>query len=477
MINLNLCQTLACPAGRPGVTLALSLALGFCLAGSCPAAAQRTAANAQSLVYSDYAQPQGRIQPVDFAAFPKWATLDLQARAREENQSSDKYLAGNDAVYALTRVWGGLELRPQRHVSAYIQFVDAHALGLPLTYVASNMRDAFDGRQAFVDLHAGRFRLIAGRQELRYGSERLVGISNWTNASRTWDGFLGRIGDKNRLDLFTTSVVAIHPTSLDKHGAGLTFHGAVGTFTTWAPHMVIEPFILVRALPRVQSQQATWGSETEFTFGGEASAKFPDGLYFDLLEAVQRGSYSNDSIRAGAGYIKAGYFAGHLNWKPRLAGEYDYASGNPKTDSTRIATFDQQYPSNHNAFGLTDLFGFENLKQERINLDLTPAKPVALLFQQEWLQAASRFDSIYSGSASATVKAPAAGFGSFDIGREFDASGQHAFLGERNMTLNVGIGHFSPGTLMRGNSHGAPLTLAYFGLTYKFNVGHKDLPH
>lgn len=450
------------------------IALAGCLASGDVALAQRSALNPQSLVYSDYGQPQGRVEPVRFADFPQWASVDFQVRAREENQSSDKYISGNDAVYVLTRVWGGLELRPERHITGYLQFVDGHALGLPLAYVASNMRDAFDDRQAFVDVHARNFKVIAGRQELRYGGERLVGISNWTNTSRTFDGFLGRIGDRNRVDLFSSSVVAIHPTSLDTHGAGLTFHGAVGTLTTWAPHMVLQPFVFIKALPRVGSQQSTWGTETEVTPGAEVSAKFPLGVYFDGLEALQRGSYSNDSIRSDAGFIKAGYAADRIEWKPRLAGEYDYASGNPKADPNRIATFDQLYPSNHNAFGLTDLFGFENIKQERVNLDLTPTKPVALLLQQEWLRVASVLDNVYGGSASTTVKAPKGGFLSSDIGREFDASGQYAFLGERNMTMNLGVGHFSPGTLMRENSHGAPLTLAYVGLTYKFNVNHKD---
>jgi hypothetical protein len=450
----------------------LFFALGLLLA-SPPAVAQQSALNPQSLVYSDYPQPQGRVQPFQFGAVPKWASIDFQVRAREENQSSDKYIAGNDAVYVLTRVWGGLEIRPAKQLTAYLQFVDAHALGLPLTYVAANMRDAFDARQAFLAWHSKSFAIIAGRQELRYGSERLVGISNWTNTSRTWDGFLGRIGDKNRLDLFSTSVVVIHPRSLDTHGAGLTFHGAVATITTWAPHTVVSPFVLVKALPRVASQQSVYGTETEVTPGAEVSAKFPVRVYFDTLVAVQRGSYSNDSIRAAAGYFKAGYFADNLFWKPRLAGEYDYASGNPKTDLNRIATFDQQYPSNHNVFGLTDLFGFENIKQERISLDLTPRKPLALLMQQEWLQVSTPFDNVYSASASTTVKAPAGGFHSSDIGREFDASGQYTFLGENNITINAGVGHFSPGTLMRQNAHGAPLTLAYFGLTYKFKVNHK----
>ena len=144
------------------ITIAVSFAIS--LAGAYPALAQQSAVNPPSLVDSDYPQPQGRVQPIRFENFPKWASVDFQIRVRGESQSSDKYIAGNDAIYALTRVWGGLELRPDRHVTAYIQFVDAHALGLPLTYVAANMRDAFDGRQAFVDLHAGRFKLIAGRQ-------------------------------------------------------------------------------------------------------------------------------------------------------------------------------------------------------------------------------------------------------------------------------------------------------------------------
>ena len=461
-------ETLAALAMRRFVVLSL---LSACLLAPRAAVSQQSALNSQALVYSDYPQFQSQVQSLQFDTFPKWLTLDMQLRSREENQSSDKYVSGNNAVYGLTRVWGGLELRPASFLTAYLQFADSHALGLPLYYVAANQRDDFDGRQAFLQFHARNVKIIAGRQELRYGSERLVGISNWTNTSRTWDGFVGRIGDKNRLDLFSTSVVALHPESLDKHGAGLTFHGAVGTISPWVPRTVLQPFVYIRALPRVESQQKTYGTETEVTPGAEVSSRFLGGVYFDALVALQRGSYSNDSIRSAAAYLKAGYGAGWLAWKPRLAGEYDYASGNPNPgkSSYRIGTFDQQYPSNHNAFGLTDLFGFENIKQDRINLDLAPAKRLSLLIQQEWVQVATVYDSVYSGSASATVKAPAGGFLSHDIGREFDASGQYPFLCN-DMTLNLGAGHFSPGSLMQENKHGAPLTLAYFGLTYKFNV-------
>jgi hypothetical protein len=419
--------------------------------------------------YIDYPLQLGKVQSFDLSAMPKWATLDMQLRGRTESQTSDDFISGNEPVYELTRVYGGLEVRPTRSLTGYIQFIDTHALGLPLKFVLPNMRDTFDDRQAYLEFHTKKVKVIAGRQELKYGGERLVGISDWTNNSRTWDGFLGRYGDKNRIDVFSTSVVTVNPVSLDKHGAGLTFHGAVGTIGTLVPNVVIQPFVFVRAFPRVEGAHGVFGTQTTVTPGFEAAGDIPGGLNFDGLLAIQRGSFSNQSIQAGAGYIKAGYRAGHVAWQPRLRGEYDYASGDPHTNPMRMGTFDQQYPSNHNAFGLTDLFGYQNIKEERINLDLTPTKHLALLIQQDWLQVSSTNDNVYSGSAGTVVKAPPGGFLSDDIGREFDASAKYVFLHDY-MVMNVGVGHFSPGTLMRENAHGAPLTIAYLSLTYRFKV-------
>jgi hypothetical protein len=432
----------------------------------------KASAQQSEVHYIEYPGTVGKVQPLQWSAVPRWATIDFQVRGRTENQTSINYLPGNDQLYELSRVYGGLEVRPAKFLTGYLQFIDTHALGLPLQYVAANMRDSFDLRQAYLELDLERAKIFAGRQELKYGGERLVGISDWTNNSRTWDGFLARLGDKNRLDLFATSVVAVHPTSLDKHGAGLTFFGAVGTLGSLVPHVAIQPFVYVKAFPRVQSQQNIFGTQTTVTPGVEIAGNLPGGLYVDALGALQRGSYSNDSIHAGAGYVKAGYMSSRLYWKPRLVGEYDYASGNKRRDLERFGTFDQQYPSNHNAFGLTDQFGFQNIKQERINVDLTPVKRVTLLFQQEWIQVDSRQDNVYSGSASTLVKAPPGGFLSGDIGREFDASGKWAI--NDYVVLNAGVGHFSPGALMRENNHGAPQTLTYFSITYRFKVDHKD---
>jgi hypothetical protein len=392
----------------------------------------------------------------------------MDLRGRTEAQTAINYLGGNAQVYELTRLRGGMQLRPVSWLTGYIQFHDTHALGLPLKYTASNMRDNFDIRQAYLDFHAKGASFFAGRQELRFGDERVIGISDWTNNSRTFDGFDLRLGDRNRVDIFNASVVVIHPTAFDMHAGGLAFSGIYGSIQGWIPRTTLEPYILRKALPSVLSQQNIYGAENEITPGLRVSNNAPAGFDYTLEGLFQRGSYSNDSIHAGAGYVKAGYTAIHLPWSPRLQGEYDYATGNPHRNPQRIGTFDQQYPSSHNVFGLVDLFGFENIRQSRANLSLTPRPHLTVLIQQEFLNLATRHDSVYSGTGSTVVKPPSAGFATDSIGRGFDASMKYVI--HDYWVINAGVGHFSPGELMTVNSHGAPLTLSFVGLTYRFKL-------
>jgi Alginate export len=417
-----------------------------------------------------YPLKEGIVQPLHNSDIPSWMTLDMELRGRTEEQTSLGYVSGKDRLYELTRVWGGMTVVPTNWVTFYAQFMDLHALGLPLQDTAANMRDTFDLRQGYLDFHYKPVQLVVGRQELRIGDERVVGISDWTNTSRTWDGAYMRIGNVNQLNIFTTSVVTVHPTSLDTHGAGLTFHGVHAKLTTWVPHTDIEPFVLVRALPRVTSQQGAIGSETEVTFGSYYQTKLPFGFDSSGTGDLQRGSYSNDSIHAGAAIIRGGYGTKRLPWQPHLEVEYDYATGNSHTNADRIGTYDQQYPSNHNAFGLVDLFGFQNIKQDRLNLQLTPRSNLLVLFQGGSLHASTTHDSIYSGAGASLVAAPTGGFKSDDIGSEFDASAKYIF--RKSFVTNIGVGHFFPGEVMTSEKHGAPLTYAYLGFTYRFKLEH-----
>ena len=424
--------------------------------------------SAQKPIYFDYPQTNDKQQTLGWDGLPKWLSLDGEVRGRTEGQTSNNEVSGNDRVYELTRVRGGVTVEPTSFLRGYLQFQDTHALGLPVPQVNANMRNTFDLFQGYLDIHVHDLDVVTGRQELRFGSERLVGISDWTNNSRTWDGFDAHFGSKNWVEAFATSVVTVHPTSLDNHGAGLTFYGAVGTITTLVKGTQIQPFNYIHREAKVTSQQGVAGGELEDTFGIEVNGDVKRGVFYDVMGALQRGSYSNDSIHSGVGYAKVGYQATRIPWRPRFTGEYDYATGNAHRNPNRMSTFDQLYPSNHNAFGLVDLFGFQNITESRASVDLSPAKSLTLLFQTESLHVADTQDSVYSGAAAVLLKAPAAGFAASDLGQDLDASG--AYRVNEYLLAEAGVGHLFPGRVLAENGKAPPLTLGYLQLEYRFKV-------
>ena len=416
-------------------------------------------------LYADYPQRKGRVLPLQARALPAWLSFDFELRNRGEFQSAFNYTAG-ERTFALTRLRVAFEARPTSFLSIYMQAHDTRALGQPLHLVQANMRDGFDLRQGYLSLHGRRAELKAGREELRFGSERIIGVSDWANNSRTFDAFELRLGDRNRIDLFTSSVVVVRPTSLDKHGAGLTFHGAWASFVF--PHVHLQPFVLFKAIRTVASPQKVTGSELLVSGGAEVEGILPGRVNYQGMVNLQRGAYSNASVHAGAAFAKVSYTAARLPWKPRLGGELDYATGNDGSNLTQVRTYDQLYPSNHNAFGLLDLFGFQNLSQERVSLDLGPHRNLYLLVQGGALHLATPRDSVYTSSGSVLVKAPAGGFSATDVGTTIDASAKYV-LGD-TAVLNLGFGHFFPGSVLQSNAHGAPQSVLYAGLTYRFRL-------
>src|ERR1700748_285339 len=113
--------------------------IGICmlaLIGACIAPCPKSHAQAQ--VFTDYPQTRGGIQQWREEDFPSWLSLDMQIRLRTEDQTSYQYIPGNHRIYELTRVYGGLTLRPTSYLTGHVQFIDTHALGLPVNHVAAN---------------------------------------------------------------------------------------------------------------------------------------------------------------------------------------------------------------------------------------------------------------------------------------------------------------------------------------------------
>ncbi len=438
-----------------------------------------------------YPTQQGKPFEYHLDELPRRFSFHGELRNRMEDQTALNLREGLGRYYTLTRVRAAVDFTPAKWFRGQLEFQDTHALGLPLRDTAANQRDQFDFFLTYGQFLYKTSALTVGRQIVKFGDERVVGASDWTNNSRTWDGANVHVGSRRSVDVFASSVVLVTPTSLDKHGPGLTFYGAHGRLlfgkegsmpkgtgssqSQISQNLIVEPFFLTRTLPRVRSQQGLFGAMVEETFGSYFQTALPYGFSVSGTGDLQRGSFSNDSIHAGSGILRGGWIANAVTWKPHIEGEYNYATGNTRRNPGRISTFDQQYPSNHNAFGLVDLFGFQNIKQDRLNVSATPIEKVGsnlqVLFQVGSLHLATVRDAVYASGGTTLQAAPTRGFRGDGIGTEFDASAK--YIWRKSYVANLGVGHLFTGTALTSTGRGSPLTLAYLQFTYRFNVSSK----
>jgi hypothetical protein len=402
--------------------------------------------------------------------FPRWLRFSGEYRIRPEEHTAYSFARGADDGFVLSRLRLNIEVKPTPWFSTFVQAQDAEAGGIQPKHVTSSMKDVFDLRQAYLEFRSGEkgwFRLRIGRQELRYGQERLIGVSDWTNVTRVFDAVRLVIGtDKAHVDVFSSAVVVDYPTSFDTHPGGLTFHGIYGSFSDLVPKASIEPYLLWKAIPVVTSEEGKLGDENLWTYGFRWTGKTPRNFDYTVEAAKQGGNYSSDQIEAWGGYGIAGYSIPRLPLKPRLSVQYDYASGDNKKKDGIVGTFDQLYPSNHDVFGLVDLFGWRNIRQMRAGMSVKPIDRLNVNFDFRDLYLANGNDSLYGSTGSVLVKTPAAGALHDGIGQEPELS--TTYLLRRNITIGAGYAYLFAGRFLTENSPGSRATIVYVFMTYKF---------
>jgi len=469
----------------PAVLLALLVALS-------PAFGQTSGANAvvgdaatstRTAPNSESANPPAANPPAqsesaltDFPAaevnkvFPTWLHFSGEYRIRPEDHTAYSFTPGHNDGFVLSRLRLNLEFTPTTWFDAFVQAQDSEAGGIAPNHITTSIKDVFDLRQAYVQFQNGEngwIRFRVGRQELRYGQERLVGVSDWTNAPRVFDAFRLVLGTtKDHVDLFSASVVNNNPVAFDNHSGGMNFHGMYGSFSSLVPKAHVEPFVFWKALPLVKSEEGTIGNENLWTYGFRWTGELPLNFDYTVETAKQGGNFSNDTIAAWAGYANLGYSIPKLPFRPRFLVQYDYASGDNRLKDGKVGTFDQLYPSNHDVFGLVDLFGWRNIIQQRAGVELKPANHLSMLADFRDLYLANGNDALYSSTGAVLVKTPTTGALHRDVGLEPDLSAKYDV--QKNITVGAGYGYLFAGRFLTENSGGDRASIVYTFATYKF---------
>jgi hypothetical protein len=403
------------------------------------------------------------------AELPNWLQLGGEYRARVEGFTGGGFKANTEDAYLLSRLRLNMTIRPKSWLKFGFQGQDARVFWENQNPSAPPYQDTFDLRQAYVEvgnIEKGEISFRGGRQELAFGDERLIGNSNWTNTARSFDALRGTLrSGRYHLDLFAARVVKQQDGEFDWSTPGNNLYGAYGGIEKLVPDATVEPYFLWRRQSALKTESGTVGIMNYCTVGLRWVGKLPANWDYGLEMDRQAGSLGSDTIGAWAGHWVLGKTLPTKHLHPRIALEYNYASGDANPKDGHRGTFDQLYATGHDKYGMDDQVGWKNIRNARLSFETKPAKKWTAVAKYDAWWLADPHDGLYNAASTLVVRVPSGSAGRF-VGQELDSFVAYNF--SKQFQFGGGFGHIFPGTFLSHATQGQSYNVPYATTTLIF---------
>jgi len=296
----------------------------------------------------------------------------------------------------------------------------------------SNQLDLHESYVNVENLFGAPVSLRAGRQELNYGDQRLVGSFGWNNNGRSFDALkVTYKSEQVDVDLFESKITENTITSTDQD-----FFGAYATVKA-IPDNTLDLYVL--ALRNGNNTALGFSSTTlgNTTISGNGNPQEAQKLY--TYGARLKG-------------IKLGY-ALPTPMKVRVGAEYDFASGDKDNSAAdnKIKTFFNLFPTNHGKFGIADQQGWRNTKTWNINAKADVNEKLSVSAAYFNIRLAEKTDAWYgAGNWNTTptgIRAANANNTQNSVGSEFDIVANYKY--NSAVSAQLGLSRFTAGSFIK----------------------------
>ncbi|OUL98815.1 alginate export family protein [Variovorax sp. JS1663] len=380
-----------------------------------------------------------------------YATLGGELRERYEYVRAPVFGLGspprNDYFLSRASLFADIHFGPG--FRTFVEIAAAHAPGWSGSPPATQ-KDTLDVLQAFgeakLSLGEGQLSVRAGRQQMSFGSSRLVGVRDSPNIRRSFDGVrVTWIESKDlRVDAFAVQPVAPRTGRFDDGRDRAQDLWGVYATTNVPAVAGLKADLYYLGLNRRDARFAQ-GVETEHrhTVGARLFGSHAD-FDWNIEGIFQFGNFGGSSIRAWALSSDTGYTFSDRTWTPRIGLKADAFSGDRNLRDGRLGTFNALFPRLP-YFSEANLVAPSNLLdlQPNLTLALTPTVELNLAWNPLWKQ--TKADAFYAPPLS-PVRGTA-GTQSRHIGQQVIATIE--WSATPRLTVAASYVHFEPGRATR----------------------------
>jgi hypothetical protein len=327
----------------------------------------------------------------------------------------------NDFLLSRVRVFGDLWFADAARI--YGEYIWADMFDEELAGAAPDA-DLGDIQNLFLDVNVFEWNdapvvVRMGRQELLFGSQRLVSPPDWLNTRRTFQGVRTfRRGEKWDLDAFWAQFVLPRATEFDQPDANQDFTGVWATYHREKGEALDFYYLFLNNTNDITRKGVVEAPVEVSTVGSRWAGDEKDFLW-DFEGAVQFGDRGANDMVAGMATAGLGRNLKQCWGKPTGWIYYDFASGDNDPNHGTSNTFNQLYPFGHYYLGWADLVGRQNIHDANTQLYFypTPWTTVWLQYHHFWLAEAR--DALYGPGGAAYRRDPTGQAGT-DVGSELD---------------------------------------------------------
>lgn len=383
---------------------------------------------------------------------PSAITYVISGQIRDRGEVDGRtFVPGARALgFNLLRSRLSVLVKASSDIQAFVQLQDARNWGGENATQGRGTTDgaakALDFHQAYLsiaDIFSSGLTLKLGRQEMSYGNERLIAVSNWGNTARSFDAAkLAFDSETYAIHLFTSKLVGSQTVA-----AAENFHGLYATLRNLKPVMADVVYLLddntaeltkgpengeaklsrATAGVRVYGKYAPWDFDVEF---------FHQYGRIALTETDARSSIKADLYSMNAGMTVDAAL------KMRVGLVYTMLSGDNNAKDGSYRTFSALFGSGHTYYGFMDLFpkvlGDYGLHDAILQWSVVPVDPlsVALDLHSFRLDRGASFKDPTTGQFTEER----------DLGQEVDLTVNYKY--SSLVTFTVGLSAFIPGDAM-----------------------------